>query len=233
MQCSSLSWRGFAFPTGSEETLWRSWEDETLILRAILKPESRQLEDGSSTLERLSYLAGFPVKSKAPDYVGGRMGRPEKAEERVMTPKVHCLLPTGQFGGMRRDIVEASRKLAVSLDVVDRVCPSCDAWEPRIRCPTCGSLTVEHRSCPKCGLPGLGVCKNCNVETVSYKNKALDLKQILEAAVKRVGLAKSPEIIKGTKGLLNKTKTPEPLEKGMLRAGREVSVFKDGTIRFD
>src|SRR5205814_3042650 len=41
-------------------------EDETLILRAILKPESRQLEDGSSTLERLSILAGFPVKSKAP-----------------------------------------------------------------------------------------------------------------------------------------------------------------------
>src|SRR5205807_585318 len=132
-------------------------------LRAILKPESPQLEDGSSTLERLSYLAGFPVKSKAPNYVGARMGRPEKAKERVMTPKVHCLFPTGQFGGMRRDIVEASRKLAVS----------------------------------------------------------------------RVGLAKSPEIIKGTKGLLNKTKTPEPLEKGLLRAGREVSVFKDGTIRFD
>jgi len=208
-------------------------EDETLILRAILKPESRQLEDGSSTLERLSYLAGFPVKSKAPNYVGARMGRPEKAKERVMTPKVHCLFPTGQFGGMRRDIVEASRKLAVSLDVVDRNCPSCDAWEPRVRCPTCGTLTVEHQSCPRCGLPGLGLCKNCNVETVSYKNKPVDLKQVLEAAVRRVGLAKSPEIIKGTKGLLNKTKTPEPLEKGLLRAGREVSVFKDGTIRFD
>ncbi len=166
-------------------------ENETLILRAILKPDSPDPEhDGSNTLERLSYLAGFPVKSKAPNYVGARMGRPEKAKERVMTPKVHCLFPTGQFGGMRRDIVEASRKLAVSLDVVDRVCPSCDAWEPRVRCPTCGSLTLERRSCPKCG-------------------------------------------IKGTKGLLNKTKTPEPLEKGLLRAGREVSVFKDGTIRFD
>src|SRR3989442_6165729 len=209
-------------------------EDETLILRKILKPENRQLvPEGSSTLEHLSLLAGFPVKSKAPNYVGARMGRPEKAKERVMTPKVHCLFPTVQFGGMRRDIVEASHKLAVSLDVVDRVCPSCDAWEPRIRCPACGSLTVEHRSCPRCGLPGLEFCKNCNVETVSYKNKPVDLKKILEAAVSRVGLAKSPEIIKGTKGLLNKTKTPEPLEKGLLRAGREVSVFKDGTIRFD
>jgi len=33
--------------------------------------------------------------------------------------------------------------------------------------------------------------------------------------------------------LLNKTKTPEPLEKGLLRAKAEVSIFKDGTIRFD
>jgi len=212
----------------------RIGENETLIVRAILKPENRQpAPDGSSTLEHLSLLAGFPVKSKAPNYVGARMGRPEKAKERVMTPKVHCLFPTGQFGGIRRDIVEASRKLAVSLDIVDRVCPNCDAWDPRVRCSVCGSLTVEHQSCPRCGLPGLGFCKNCNVETVSYKNKPVDLKQVLEAAVKRVGLAKSPEIIKGTKGLLNKTKTPEPLEKGLLRAGREVSIFKDGTIRFD
>src|SRR5207302_9735759 len=76
-------------------------------------------------------------------------------------------------------------------------------------------------------------CKDCKFESVSYKNKAVDLKQLLEAAVKRVGLAKAPEIIKGTEGLLNKTKTPEPLEKGILRAGRAVSVFKDWTIRFD
>src|SRR5438552_16940531 len=87
-----------------------SGEDETLILLAILKPNNPEPEqEECNALERLSYLGGFPVKSKAPNYVGARMGRPEKAKERVMTPKVHCLFPTGQFGGMRRDIVEASR----------------------------------------------------------------------------------------------------------------------------
>jgi len=39
--------------------------------------------------------------------------------------------------------------------------------------------------------------------------------------------------VKGAKGLLNHTKTPEPVEKGLLRARTDVSVFKDGTIRFD
>src|SRR3989449_8803468 len=77
-------------------------ENETLILRAILKPDSSdRVHDGSNTLERLSYHGGFPVKSKAPNYVGARRGRPEKAKERVMTPEVDCLFPTRQFGGMR------------------------------------------------------------------------------------------------------------------------------------
>jgi len=75
------------------------------------------------------------VKSKAPNYVGARMGRPEKAKERVMTPKVTVSSQLVSSEECRRDIVEASRKLAVSLDVVDRVCPNCDAWEARVRCP--------------------------------------------------------------------------------------------------
>jgi len=212
----------------------RIMEAETVILRSLFKPEAQEwLAVGSTTLERLSSLAGFPVKSKSPNYVGARMGRPEKAKERVMTPKVHCLFPTGQFGGTRRDIVEASKKLAVSLEVVDRSCPNCDTWEPRVKCPACGGLTVERFSCPRCGLLGPGVCKNCNVETVAYKNSPLDLSRILEEAGKRLGLGKIPDSVKGAKGLLNRTKTPEPVEKGLLRARTDVSIFKDGTIRFD
>jgi DNA polymerase II large subunit len=39
--------------------------------------------------------------------------------------------------------------------------------------------------------------------------------------------------VKGVKGMTNETKTPEILEKGILRAKHGLSVFKDGTIRFD
>jgi DNA polymerase II large subunit len=39
--------------------------------------------------------------------------------------------------------------------------------------------------------------------------------------------------LKGVKGLTNETKTPETLEKGVLRAKHDLSVYKDGTIRFD
>jgi DNA polymerase II large subunit len=40
-------------------------------------------------------------------------------------------------------------------------------------------------------------------------------------------------MVKGVKGLTNETKTAEFLEKGLLRAKYDLSVFKDGTIRFD
>src|SRR2546428_4783592 len=33
--------------------------------------------------------------------------------------------------------------------------------------------------------------------------------------------------------MISKTKTPEPLEKGILRAKHDIYVFKDGTTRFD
>lgn len=220
-------------PHGIEGSNIRVTEDETLVLRALFNPEREWISDNSKTLEKLSQLAGFPVKNKAPNFVGARMGRPEKAKERVMTPKVHCLFPTGQFGGTRRDIVEASRKLSVSLEVVDRICPHCETWEPRIKCPLCDSLTNLRSFCPKCGSPGTGTCKNCNIETIAYRERPVDLKQMLENSGRRVGLGILPESVKGAKGLLNKTKTPEPLEKGLLRAKDDVSVFKDGTIRFD
>jgi DNA polymerase II large subunit len=42
-----------------------------------------------------------------------------------------------------------------------------------------------------------------------------------------------PKVLKGVKGLTNETKTPEIIEKGVLRAKYGLSVYKDGTIRFD
>ncbi len=209
-------------------------DEETIVLRAVLGPETTNLPlDSSETLASLSRLAGFPINNKAPNYIGARMGRPEKAKERMMTPKVHGIFPTGQFGGPRRDIVEASRRSAVTLEVVDRTCPNCDTWEPRVKCATCGTLTLTRTWCPRCGEPSLDTCKACGADAVSYREKPLDLQRILQAAIKRLGLAKSPDTVKGVKGLINKTRTPEPLEKGLLRAKAEVSVFKDGTLRFD
>jgi DNA polymerase II large subunit len=54
----------------------------------------------------------------------------------------------------------------------------------------------------------------------------------MEEACRRLNVP-IPELVKGVKGLTNETKTAEILEKGILRAKHDLSVFKDGTIRFD
>ncbi len=208
-------------------------EDETLVLRSLFASPVPPLDSTSTVVpDLLGKMAGFPVEWKARAYVGARMGRPEKAKERTMTPKVHVLFPTGQLGGPRRDVVEASRKTISALEVVDRFCSRCDRWEPHLRCLKCGGETETRKRCPRCGSVGEDACPKCNTARLPYHSTNLDLDSILEEAVKRLGLPK-PETVKGVRGLINRTRTPETLEKGILRAKWEVSVFKDGTLRFD
>jgi DNA polymerase II large subunit len=62
--------------------------------------------------------------------------------------------------------------------------------------------------------------------------QTIDLKSMISVACQRLGV-NPPEVIKGVKGLANEKKVAEIVEKGVLRAGEDLSVYKDGTIRFD
>jgi DNA polymerase II large subunit len=83
-----------------------------------------QVGQANSTLELLSLLSGVQIKDKAPTYVGGRMGRPEKAKHREMKPLVHVLFPVGLKGGSHRDLMEASRQGPVFVELAKRKCPN-------------------------------------------------------------------------------------------------------------
>jgi DNA polymerase II large subunit len=67
---------------------------------------------------------------------------------------------------------------------------------------------------------------------VRYQRQAVNFKDLLEGACRSLSVP-VPKILKGVKGLTNKDKTPEIIEKGVLRAKHDLSVYKDGTIRFD
>ena len=209
-------------------------DDDAIVLRAILKLDSPSTSaQGESSLKVLSFLAGFPIRDKAPIFVGARMGRPEKAKERIMTPKVHGLFPTGQAGGPRRDLIEASRKSVVNLELSDRSCTGCGRWESKLLCPRCGRETRMSVTCSKCGQSFHDSSSICKGSLTSFRNVNVNLVEMLDEAVNRLHLAKIEGSVKGVKGLINKSRTPEPLEKGLLRAKFDVSVFKDGTLRFD
>ncbi len=165
-----------------------------------------------STVEYVSKIAGIRIQPRAPFRIGTRMGRPEKAAERKMRPPPHVLFPLGNYGTNQRLFNKAAEKGDIEVEAGKRICTQCEKNTYKIICD-CGGHTepVENR-----------------IETFT-----INIDEELKHAKKHLKIRTIPESIKGVQGTISKHKTPEPVEKGILRAKHEVSVFKDGTIRFD
>ena len=169
-------------------------------------------EENQSTTEYVSKIADVTIKPRAPFRIGTRMGRPEKAAERKMRPPPHVLFPLGNYGTNQRLFSKAAEKGTIEVEAGKRTCSKCEKSTYKINCD-CGGHTepVEDR---------------IEIHTININNE-------LKYAKKHLKIRRLPETIKGVQGTISKNKTPEPVEKGILRAKHGVSVFKDGTIRFD
>ena len=183
-------------------------KDGTIITTERL----RNPTENETTQAFVSALAGVPIRPRAPFRIGTRMGRPEKASPRKMRPPPHVLFPLGDYGGNQRLVKNAAENVTIDVEVGKRRCPNCNAVTFHLQC-TCGAHTEV--------LPG------------KLEKQMINLSEELERAQKNVKEHTLPETIKGVIGTISKHKTPEPLEKGILRAKNNVYVFKDGTIRFD
>ncbi|MCW4048583.1 MAG: DNA polymerase II large subunit [Candidatus Bathyarchaeota archaeon] len=204
------------------------------ILESCMALTKRYVEaDEEDPLTQINAWAGFSVREKAYVYVGARMGRPEKAKERKMSPYVHSLYPVGNAGGPQRDITRTKRGDKLRVELVQRECPECGYSCQSARCGNCGSVTQIKKRCPRCGRQVEGEkCPACNTDAVSFQWTEMDLRAELEKARKHIG-GQIPPRIKCVKGLINERRMPENLGKGILRARYDLSVFKDGTLRFD
>ena len=177
----------------------------TSLLQSRPKPES-------STVSYVSKLAGITIRERAPFRIGTRMGRPEKAAKRKMRPPPHVLFPLGNYGSNQRLFNKAAAH---------------------------GEIEVEagKRICKQCGKNTFSIVCECNGHTEPLEERieiyAIDLNHELTHAKRKLRMRRIPDAIKGVQGTISKHKTPEPIEKGILRAKHDVTVFKDGTIRFD
>ncbi|MEM3384599.1 MAG: DNA polymerase II large subunit [Nitrososphaeria archaeon] len=198
-----------------------------------LNREAVFLSKYDSVLDLISFLSGVPIKNKVSTFIGVRVGRPEKAEERRMKPPVHLLFPVGSFGGSSRDLVKASEK-TVCVPIINRLCPKCSSSQFSSICKICKSPTIIVYTCPSCGNTSdkNEICPKCKIYMSPYSQKVLDLKKELSSASEKVDY-KPVSPLKGVKGLMNDLKQPEPIEKGLLRQKYNLQIYRDGTIRFD
>ena len=180
---------------------------------AITKTERYHYLESENDLPQLvTELSGVTIQARAPFRIGTRMGRPEKASPRKMRPPPHVLFPLGNYGGNQRLLRVAAEKKEIEVEAGKRKCQKCNRTSYRIRC-ACGGHTQPV---------------NGRIET-----HTINVTEELTQAMKTIKERNLPETIKGVIGTISKHKTPEPLEKGILRAKHNVHVFKDGTIRFD
>ncbi|MDP2845612.1 MAG: DNA polymerase II large subunit, partial [Candidatus Methanoperedens sp.] len=188
-----------------------------------------------------------------------RMGRPEKSDKREMKPAPHVLFPIGEAGGRRRSLksakdyvdeeesngsnrsnefrtgltVQKEKIGTIKVHIGGRICPSCKTRTFKNRC-VCGKFTHPLLKCLSCGIEvNKAICPKCKKETTSVTEIPIDFKKEYQEALDRVGERDNFDNIKGVIGLTSKHKTPEPLEKGILRAKHDIVMFKDGTVRYD
>jgi len=178
----------------------------------ISESKNHELLDDNNILDLVTKLSGVTIRARSPFRIGTRMGRPEKAAPRKMKPPPHILFPLGNYGGNQRLLRTAAEKDKIEIEAGKRKCPKCNKSTYKLYC-----------SC------------NTHTEVVDgrIETHEIDLSKELKQAKNKLKERNIPDTIKGVIGTISKNKTPEPLEKGILRAKHDVYVFKDGTIRFD
>ncbi|MFB6127326.1 MAG: DNA polymerase II large subunit [Halolamina sp.] len=227
---------------GVTDGLERTWTDGDLSAAA----RSYGDPDGSNATRAVAAVGRVAVRERAPTRIGNRMGRPEKSESRELSPAVHTLFPIAEAGGSQRSVGEAARERTdhgrgtLDLRLGERECEACGNHSYRTECPDCGGHTEPYYECEDCGVAaepdesGRVECPRCEsvVESPTWHTVAVG--ERYREAMEAVGERESGfEMLKGVKGLSSSNKTPEPMEKGVLRAKHGVSAFKDGTVRYD
>ncbi|MDI9643773.1 MAG: DNA polymerase II large subunit [Candidatus Verstraetearchaeota archaeon] len=191
-----------------------------------------------SPLGFLSEISGLCLREKGRSFIGARMGRPEKARERMMSPPTHVLFPVGLAGGPQRDLAKAASGGSFVTAINIRHCKNCSKIVFERVCPDCGGRTTKVYTCPNCNQreyftcdDGTGSCPKCGSKAVPYEERSICL-ELFPKLLKKLE-ANKDLTVKGVKGLSNPTKVPETLEKGILRSKHKIYVYKDGTVRYD
>ena len=200
--------------------------DEAGRMEARSRLDDYLVERSLQLVRRVSVLPRW--EDSVPCRIGARMGRPEKSGAREMSPLVHSLFPIGDNGGPQRLVSEASKKGSIRIVVGPRICQECGKESPHVTC--------HHRPDPdepmECGGKTVGAPRRKRGRRKGERT-AVNLDSIIEAKRRKCRLDESPEGIEAVSGLASDDQYREELEKGILRGLHGVSVFRDGTSRFD
>ena len=197
--------------------------------------DEEKMERELSVLEIVNSFSEFRIKDKAGDFIGTRMGRPEKAKLRKLIGSPNALFPVGSEGGRLRSIQAACEAGKISSSFPLRFCEKCNQEKIYPSCEDCGEATKKMYYCFGCKKKSFVKCQDHPDQNNQYFSTSIDSAHYFQKAVQMAGLKREnvPALVKGVRGLSSSNKSIENLAKGILRAKYDLHVNKDGTIRFD
>lgn len=194
---------------------------------------------GEKPLEYVSDAYGFEVRARAVTRIGTRMGRPEKAKDRrANSGLIHGLFPVTSSPDCKKDLLSACAVSDAASTVKTNLGMSRGDSEEKGR----WVVNMGKRICTRCGETTYRTwCRKCNCHTIvaaadsnqSRFGVPVNLSQEYHDALKILNLDESKREVKLLEEVISKNKTPEALEKAILRSKYDVITYKDGTIRFD
>lgn len=191
--------------------------------------------DSGNVLDIVNSLCEFEIKDKAGDFVGTRMGRPEKAKVRKLTGSPNVLFPVGKEGGRLRSLQAAQEVGKIRSSFPFYYCDKCKQETIYSCCESCNEKTkkmyYDYKTKEKTFTHGFEEGRNGK----PFYTRDLDIKHYFRKAREKIGMDESevPLLIKGVRGVSSSDKDTEHLAKGILRASFDLQVNKDGTVRFD
>ena len=203
------------------------------LLKDFFNTENLLKNDGK-ILEIVNELSEFVIKDKAGDFIGARMGRPEKAKLRKLTGSPNVLFPVGNEGGRLRSVQESCKAGKVRSSFPLYYCEDCKKETIYPSCEVCGKKAIKKFYFFDTRETSFESTKG-DRKGVSHCYQALDINHYFKKAIDtlRLGKEEVPPLIKGVRGVSSDSKHVENLAKGILRAKSNLQVNKDGTVRFD
>ena len=207
----------------------KSMKEIFFELAERMKKENSELK----LLDLMNLVSKFKLKDKAGTFIGTRMGRPEKAKLRKLTGSPNVLFPVGEEGGRMRSVQEAVKNEFIKGEFPLYFCETCGKETVYRKCETCGKETQRKYFCRDCDKIMKDKCEH--EKCAPYSSRKIDSKYFLTKSLEQLGMKReeTPELIKGVRGTSSEDHDIENLAKGILRAKHNLTVNKDGTIRYD
>ena len=225
---------GFESDFSGELNIDFNFNELNLGFNNVESDELRTKIEGEFVLNIINKLSKYKIRDKAGEFIGSRMGRPEKAKLRKLTGSPNVLFPVGEEGGRLRSVNEAIEVGFVNGDFPVFYCKKCNKESIYSICE-CGEKTKRKYFCRLCNRELEG--NKCETHGLmeGFKKQKIEIGKYLDIARAKLGYLKTeiPILIKGIRGTSSANHDMENLVKGILRAKYNLCVNKDGTVRYD